>query len=96
MKVDKLISLDETVVQRNGNITSDMGGEKVMLSITNGKYYNLGEIGGEIWGLIESPIQIRKIVDQLTDSYNVENSVCQEQVLVFLEQLFNEGLIEKR
>ncbi len=94
--MDKLISLDETVVQRNGNITSDMGGEKVMLSITNGKYYNLGEIGGEIWGLIESPIQIRKIVDQLTDSYNVENSVCQEQVLVFLEQLFNEGLIEKR
>ena len=32
-----------------GNIVSDMGGEKVMLSIENGKYYNLGEMGGEIW-----------------------------------------------
>ena len=28
-----------------------MDGEKVMLSINNGKYYNLGEIGGDIWEL---------------------------------------------
>ena len=27
-----------------------MDGEKVMLSIQNGKYYNLGEIGGEDMG----------------------------------------------
>jgi len=31
-----------------GNIVSNMDGEKVMLSIKNGKYYNLGEIGGFI------------------------------------------------
>ena len=34
------------VVQITGNIVSDMGGEKVMISIDNGKYYNFGEIGG--------------------------------------------------
>ena len=33
-----------------------MDGEKVMLSIEKGKYYNLGLLGGVIWELIESPI----------------------------------------
>ena len=30
-----------------------MGGEKVMLSINNGKYYNLVKLVGSIWELIE-------------------------------------------
>ena len=29
------------IVQSKGNIVSDMGGEKVMLSVNNGKYYQL-------------------------------------------------------
>ena len=45
------ISLNQTLSQVKGNIVSDMGGEKVMLSVNNGKYYNLGEIGGDIWDL---------------------------------------------
>lgn len=40
------INLDHYIVQSEGNIVSDMDGEKVMLSIKNGKYYNLGKIGG--------------------------------------------------
>ena len=42
----KKISCNHLVVQSPGNIVSDMDGEKVMLSVHNGKYYNLGEIGG--------------------------------------------------
>ena len=34
------ISLENMIVQSKGNIVSDMDGEKVMLSINNGKYYN--------------------------------------------------------
>ena len=49
MITNQNISLNDEVSQREGNIVSDMGGEKVMLSINNGKYYNLGEMGGEIW-----------------------------------------------
>ncbi|MEH7011458.1 lasso peptide biosynthesis PqqD family chaperone [Neobacillus niacini] len=94
MVINTIIS--DTVVQGEGNIVSDMGGEKVMLSVKNGKYYNLGDIGGEIWELIKSPTSITKLVDMLTASYEVEESECQQQVLSFLEHLFNEGLIEKR
>jgi len=49
------IAADCTVVQKPGAIVSEMNGEKVMLSVENGKYYNLGRQGGRIWELIASP-----------------------------------------
>ncbi|MCT8138137.1 lasso peptide biosynthesis PqqD family chaperone [Anaerobacillus sp. CMMVII] len=91
---NQTVSLNNIVRQGTGNIVSDMDGEKVMLSISKGKYYNLGEIGGEIWELIQTPILIEEVITTLTSRYDVEQSVCQEQVLSFLGLLANEGLIE--
>ncbi|OLS38424.1 lasso peptide biosynthesis PqqD family chaperone [Bacillus sp. MRMR6] len=96
MTIKTNISLTDLVVQGKGNIVSDMGGEKVMLSVKNGKYYNLGEIGGDIWGLLESPIKISDVVKALIAVYQVEEMDCQQQVLMFVEHLLEEGLIEKR
>lgn len=89
-----MISLEQSIVQKIGNIVSDMDGEKVMLNISNGKYYNLGKVGGIIWERIEKPIKVRKLIDELILEYEVEYSECKEQVLLFLEQLLEESLIE--
>jgi hypothetical protein len=89
-----IISLSQFVAQIKGNIVSDMGGEKVMLSVKNGKYYNLGGIGGDIWDLIGEKIQVNQLVINLMSNYNVEQSVCEEQVISFLELLLGEGLVE--
>jgi hypothetical protein len=96
MVIKTNISLTDMVVQGKGNIVSDMGAEKVMLSVKNGKYYNLGEIGGYIWGLLESPALISDVVKALISIYHVEEVDCEKQVLAFVEHLFEEGLIEKR
>ena len=88
------ISLTQTISQVKGNIVSDMGGEKVMLSVNKGKYYNLGEMGGEIWNLIEEKIDINQLVSVLMSKYDVEQSECEEQVIEFLEHLLKEELIE--
>ncbi|PFM61166.1 PqqD family protein [Bacillus cereus] len=88
------ISLEHSVVQSKGNIVSDMDGEKVMLNVQKGNYYNLGEIGGEIWELIEKPTIINQLVITLVSNYDIERKDCEEQVLSFLECLFQEGLIQ--
>lgn len=88
------IPVDKPVLQVEGNIVSDMGGEKVMLSIKNGRYYNLGEVGGDIWDLIREPKTVAQLVEILTADYNVEHDECEEQVLSFLELLLQEDLIE--
>ncbi|MGJ9459030.1 lasso peptide biosynthesis PqqD family chaperone [Oceanobacillus sp. CF4.6] len=89
----KTVSLKDVVSQMEGNIVSDMDGEKVMLSIQNGKYYNLGDIGGEIWDGMKEPIAIQQLISTLVSQYDVDESVCEEQVIYFINLLYAEGLI---
>lgn len=88
------VLLHQLIVQGKGNLVSDMDGEKVMLNVQNGKYYNLGEVGGTIWNQIENPISFFHLIATLHTSYEVELSDCEEQVHSFLEILLKEGLIE--
>ncbi|MGG0237758.1 lasso peptide biosynthesis PqqD family chaperone [Bacillus rhizoplanae] len=94
MMKKQAISLNQVIVQVQGNIVSDMDGEKVMLSIHNGKYYNLGKMGGTIWNFIEKPISVTQLVIALMSEYEVEQSTCEEQVISFLELLLEENLVE--
>ena len=90
---NKIISLNHTVVQSEQNVVSDMDGEKVMLSVHNGKYYNLGQTGGRIWNIIEAPVSVSRLITILISEYDVEQAECEEQVISFLERLLEEGLI---
>ncbi|TMW70531.1 lasso peptide biosynthesis PqqD family chaperone [Alteribacter natronophilus] len=94
MIAKQTISLDHQVTQKPGNIASDMDGDKVMLSVENGKYYNLGETGGAIWELIEKPAAVRDVVTSLCNEYDVSEEECVKQVTAFLTQLDEENLID--
>lgn len=95
MKGEKgMIHLTSVVKQGEGNMVSDMGGEKVMLSIRNGKYYNLGTIGGEIWSGMEDAVEVQQLAAALKSEYDVDPDDCERQVMGFLESLLKEGLIE--
>jgi len=88
-----IISIERTVGQYPGNIVSDMDGEKVMLNLQNGKYYNLGSVGGRIWELVEKPVSVQQVVSRLMLEYDVESEQCGKQVVSFLNHLHAEGLI---
>ncbi|MCK1982997.1 MULTISPECIES: lasso peptide biosynthesis PqqD family chaperone [Peribacillus] len=88
-----VLSKNKVITQSQGNIVSDMDGELVMLSIEKGNYYNLGVLGGEIWSLIEKPIIISDLLEKLISQYDVSQQDCEEEVLSFLSDLYNEGLI---
>jgi hypothetical protein len=87
------LSQNQVVTQVEGNIISDMDGEKVMFSIKNGKYYNLGEIGGVIWDLTENPNTPENIINELMKQYDVNQETCENQVMTFMDMLYEEGLI---
>lgn len=88
------ITLEKTIVQREGNIVSDMDGEKVMLSVQKGKYYNLGKLGGEIWDLMKEPVTIQELVTTLQSQYDVAQAECEEQVTDFINQMLEQGLVK--
>ena len=93
MLLKENILVENKVAQMPGNIVSDMDGEKVMLNIENGKYYNLGELGGAIWELIKEPISIDSLIMKLLSEYEVEKRECEKHVISFLKELYSEGLI---
>ena len=88
------VTNQSTIVQSQKQLVSDMDGEKVMLSITNGKYYNLGDIGGDIWELLERPILVKELVTTLLSKYEVDHAECEIQVIDFLQDLLKEGLVK--
>lgn len=89
----KDISTESIVSQSKGNVASDMDGERVLMSLKNSKYYNLGKLGGVIWDLIETPTLVNAVVTTLTAEYDVDSRECEEQVFAFLGNLNKEGLI---
>ncbi|MDI3092426.1 PqqD family protein [Priestia aryabhattai] len=93
IKSDQILP-EHIVAQSEGNIVSDMGNEKVMLNIENGKYYNLGEIGGDIWESISKPTQVNELVNHIVKKYDVQTDKCEEEVISFLENMYQENLIE--
>ncbi|PJN91783.1 lasso peptide biosynthesis PqqD family chaperone [Bacillus sp. mrc49] len=88
-----VVSKNKVVIQKKGNIVSNMDGETVMLSIDKGNYYNLGVLGGEIWSLIEEPMKIDDLIVKLMSEYEVQQLDCEEEVLSFISDLYEEDLI---
>ena len=86
--------LNQLFVQQQGNLVSEMDGEKVMMSIQQGKYYNLGQVGGRIWDLMSTPITFEVLLSTLVSEFDISPDECESQIIVFLEQLMNEQLIQ--
>lgn len=93
MNHNQSITLTDMITACEQNIVSDMDGEKVMLSIRNGNYYNLGTVGGRIWDCIGSATSVQDVVEVLLSEYDVTRADCEQQVTTFLEHLRKEGLI---
>src|SRR5690625_4590253 len=94
MITNNYIVRSQLISQKEGNIVSDLDGEKVMLSIENGKYFNFGEVGGEIWELIKEPISVSVLISILMDRFEIKELECEKQVISFLNHLLKNGLIK--
>ena len=85
---------DTTVLSRRaGLMTADMNGSAVMMDIMTGKYYNLGEVGGRIWELLEDPMTVAELISKLTAEYDVSAEQCRADIAPFLKTLLERGLL---
>ncbi|MEF3352112.1 lasso peptide biosynthesis PqqD family chaperone [Paenibacillus sp. GYB006] len=91
---ENVVMLTETYIQEEGYVVSDMNGDKVMMSIQSGKYYNLGKTGGRIWELLSEGNTIPNLVHTLTTEFTVSIDQCEKHVYTFMQQLYKEGLIK--
>lgn len=84
----------DSVVQRNPKlVASQMDGEVVMMSIDDGAYYGLDEIGSRIWELMEIPVKVNSILVSLLEEFEVEKEECVTDTLEFLNDLMDKNLL---
>ncbi|MNC80779.1 Coenzyme PQQ synthesis protein D [compost metagenome] len=64
-----------------------------MLNVKNGKYYNLGEVGGEIWSALDEPVSISRIVQVIQETFDVPAETAEQDVFEFVQSLLAEDLV---
>jgi hypothetical protein len=76
------------------HLFSDLNGEAVILSLKNGKYYGLNEVGMTIWQAVSECSTLQEIEAAVIAEYEVEPETCSREVRAFVDNLIAEGLIE--
>jgi hypothetical protein len=90
------ISVTSIVAATKDQVSSDVGGETILLSMQSAMYYGLDPVGSRIWELVREPIGVLEIRDVIAREYDVELERCEADVLAFLQELAAKGLIEVR
>ena len=66
-----------------------------MMDIDAGKYYLMDEIASAVWTRLESPTSVADLVSELCARYDVSAARCEADVLPFLDQLHEKGLVQQ-
>jgi hypothetical protein len=96
MASSESLNLECTVQRISDVVAAEAGQDIVMVNIAKSSYYGVSKVAREIWEAIERPKKISELIDDLTETYNVDRSLCEEETLSFLEDLLNEGLLQVR
>jgi len=80
-------------IKKQLNVT-DLSGEKVMVDFEQGKYFMIKGVGNDIWEMLADDVVVADIMDKLLQEYNVTVEQCEKEVLDFLTNLENFGIIE--
>lgn len=88
-----MITLSTIVTASDRQVSSDLAGEQVILNLENGVYYGLDPVGNDVWSLLDRPVAVSTIVDELMETYEVERPRLESDVLALLKDMNEHGLL---
>lgn len=88
------LTIDSMVVRTKAVMTQPVDDELVMMHLKSNQYLGLNPMGRRIWDMIENPVSVRAICQQLITEFDVELAVCEQEVLAFLSNLHTSAVVE--
>jgi len=88
------IGLNSTIVRNPEQVSTDLGGEVVILDMQSEVYFSLDRVGAHIWEIIETPTTVHEILAAISGAYDVEPARAERDLLAVLDEMAQEGLIE--
>jgi len=87
------LTLDNIVTRGSEHVETEVGGQVLMMSLEQGKYFALDQTARRIWQLVAEPVPLWQVVETLLGEYEVEAERCEAEVLGFAGRLLSNGLI---
>ena len=82
------------LLSRNMAVCAAMlDGEICLFDPDNAQYLNLNSTGSAIWELLEEPMELEQIVDNLITKYSIERNKCLEETKLFVEASLKQGFL---
>lgn len=87
------ISLSDRVTARNDVYSTSVDGELVIFDPLQGTYFGSGIVGTAIWDRLSDDKTVADICCELMDAFSVDETTCHRDVLKFLGEAIERGLI---
>ena len=91
---DHALTTQSVVVASKEQVSSDLAGEAIVLSLRTGLYYGLADVGLRIWELVREPIRVAEVCGVIVREYEVAAERCEHDVLELLSDLAKHELID--
>ena len=74
-------------------LTRRAGGETVLMSLENERYYSLDGVGNRMWELVESGATFGSVIGTLFDEFEVSRDMLVSDMTSLLTDLVGNGLV---
>lgn len=83
----------DTIVRNDRIPTGEIDGELVALDLERGDCFGMDRVGTLIWAMTAEPVGVAAIIDRLVMEHEVERDTCRNDVLPFIGELAEAGLV---
>lgn len=90
------LDADTRVVAARDQVSAQMDGEAVILSLADGVYYGLNPVGASVWTLLEQPRTVAELRDAIVAEYEVDAPTAEADLRALLGDMAGRGLVELR
>jgi len=66
---------------------TQVDGEAVIMNMETGSYFGLNTVATDIWNILEKPVTIQALLDQIVSEYDVDRAKCEEETLPLLDRM---------
>jgi len=89
-----MLSLNQLIQRNTDLIHANIDNETMLMSLSNGEYYGMNDIGSKIWELLENSMSVAELISELTNIYELTAKQCEQDIQPFLTSLHDKDIIE--
>jgi hypothetical protein len=90
------VTVSSVVEAKSEPLAAPLAGGLVILQVEADRYYNLNELGTEVWQLIQQPVTVAEIVGRITATHDVDAARCEADIVALLQDMARARLITVR